>query len=142
MQGDDLYSGMALTGAGTGAATGAMVGSIVPGVGTALGAGVGGLLGWLGGSESNSMRSQATQQQSQNLDSIMAQLRQQSSQNYDQHIADLNKALSFYGPAQTYWDKLYGSGTGAQTTGQGSWSGTSPVTGGTAPNPTATTGAK
>ena len=142
MQGDDLYSGMALSGAGTGAFAGGTIGSsILPGWGTAIGAGVGGLAGLFTGAEANSMRSDATKQQNQNLDKIMAELSQQSKLNYDQHIADLNKALAFYGPAQSYWDRLYGTG-GAKTTGQGSWAGTSPVTGGTAPNPTASTGAK
>jgi phage tail tape-measure protein len=142
MQGDDLYSGMALSGAGTGAASGAMMGSsISPGYGTVIGGLIGGGIGLFTGAEANSMRSDATKQQNQNLDKIMAELSQQSKTNYDQHIADLNKALDFYGPAQSYWDRLYGTG-GAKTTGQGSWAGTSPVTGGTSPNPTASTGVK
>ena len=141
MQGDDLYSGMALSGAGTGAASGALMGSSLGPWGAAAGGLVGGAIGLFTGAEANGMRSQATQQQNKNLDTIMAELSQQSSQNYAQHIADLNKALAFYGPAQSYWDRLYGTG-GAKTTGQGSWAGTSPVTGGTTPNPTAATGAK
>lgn len=141
MQGDDLYSGMALSGAGTGAASGAMMGSALGPWGAVGGGLVGGALGLFTGAEANGMRSDATKQQNQNLNKIMAELSQQSKANYDQHIADLNKALAFYGPAQSYWDRLYGTG-GAKTTGQGSWAGTSPVTGGTAPNPTASTGAK
>ena len=141
MQGDDLYSGMALSGAGTGAASGAMMGSTLGPWGAAAGGLIGGGIGLFTGAEANGMRADATKQQTQNLDKIMAQLSQQSKLNYDQHIADLNKALAFYGPAQSYWDRLYGTG-GAKTTGQGSWAGTSPVTGGTSPNPTASTGVK
>ena len=130
MQGDDLYSGMALSGAGTGAASGALVGSSLGPWGTAIGGLVGGGIGLFTGAEANDMRAKATQQQSSNLDAIMAQLRQQSQTNYDQHIADLQKALAFYGPAQSYWDRLYGTGT-AKPTGQGSWAGTNvaPVAG-------------
>lgn len=124
MQGEDFYSGAALGGAGSGAASGAMIGGTAGPWGAAAGGLIGGALGLFGGAEANSMRSDATKSQSQNLDAIMAKLRQQSAQNYARHISDMKQALAFYGPAQTQWDKLYGSGTGAQPTGQGSWSGT------------------
>ena len=125
MQGDDLYSGNALSGAGSGAATGAIIGSeILPGWGTAIGGIAGGALGLFGGAQANSMRRDATNQQLSSLDQLMANMRAMTGQNYDQHIADLEKAQAFYGPAQQQWDRLYGQGTGAAKTGQGSWAGT------------------
>jgi len=84
----------------------------------------GGLLGLFGGAESSSMRRDATAQQANSLDQIAASMAQMNQQNYQQHIDQLQKALAFYGPAQQYWDRLYGTGGGAKTTGQGSWSGT------------------
>lgn len=125
MQGDDLYSGAALGGAASGAASGAMIGStILPGWGTAVGGLAGGALGLFGGAEANSMRSSAASKQSSAMDQIMANMQAMGASTYDQHIADLQKALAFYGPAQKAWDRLYGTGTGPATTGQGSWSGT------------------
>ena len=117
MRGEDLYSGSALGGAGTGAATGAMVGGIP-------GAVIGGALGWLGGASANSQRADATAGQQQNLDALARTLRAQSKQRYQQYLADLEKAQSFYGPAQAYWDRLYGQAGTAPSTGQGSWSNT------------------
>ena len=61
--------------------------------------------------------------QQQNLQSAIAQMRAASSSAYQQHIQNLDKALSYYGPAQQAWDRAYGTGTPA-TVGQGSCKGT------------------
>jgi hypothetical protein len=129
MTGSDFYSGTALSGAGGGAASGALIGNeIVPGWGAAIGGLVGGGLGLFGGAAANSQRNNATAQQAKSLDQIMANMRAMSASNYDNHIQQLQKAINFYGPAQQYWDRLYGTGE-AQPAGQGSWAGTN-VTGG------------
>lgn len=117
MRGEDLYSGSALGGAGTGAATGAMVGGVP-------GAIVGGALGWLGGATANSQRADATAGQQQNLDALARSLRAQSKQRYQQYLAEMDKALSFYGPAQAQWNRLYAQPGEAPSVGQGSWSNT------------------
>ena len=124
MQGDDLYSGAALGGAASGAASGAMIGSSIGPWGTAGGALVGGALGLFGGAEANSIRSDATAQQSKAMAQILANMRAMGASSYDQHIADLQKALAFYGPAQQQYDRIYGTGTSGNGTGQGSWAGT------------------
>lgn len=117
MRGEDFYSGSALGGAGTGAATGAMVGGVP-------GAIVGGALGYLGGAFSSSQRADATAGQQQNLDAIARELRAKSKQRAQQYLADIEKAQSFFGPAQAYWDRLYGRPGAAPSTGQGSWANT------------------
>jgi hypothetical protein len=124
MQGDDFYSGSALSGAGSGAASGALLGSsISPGYGTAIGGVLGGALGLFGGAYANSERDSATANQKKSLDQIMANMRAMSTKNYDKHIEQMQKALNFYGPAQQAYDRAYGTGEPAQT-GQGSWAGT------------------
>ena len=112
----DLYSGSALGGAASGAMTGFMVGGPV-------GAAIGGVGGDLVGASANSTRNNASAAQQQNLQSSIAQMRAASSAAYQQHIQNLDKALSYYGPAQQAWDRAYGTGTPA-TVGQGSWKGT------------------
>lgn len=112
----DLYSGSAIGGAASGASAGGMIGG-------PWGAAIGGIGGGLLGAFASGQRRDATNAQQHNLDQIIANMHAMSASNYDQHIADLNKALAFYGPAQQYWDRLYGSGS-PMPTGQGSWSGT------------------
>jgi hypothetical protein len=112
----DLYSGSGLSGAASGALTGFLVGGPV-------GAAVGGIGGDLVGASANSTRNNASAAQQQNLQSAIAQMRAASSSAYQQHIQNLDKALSYYGPAQQAWDRAYGAGTPA-TVGQGSWKGT------------------
>jgi len=110
MTGSDFYSGSALSGAASGATTGAMIGSYWPGWGTAIGAVGGGLLGLAGGAYANSQRSRATQQQTQNIDQVIAKMRALSASNYAGYLQGLNKALAFYGPVTQRWNKLYGTG--------------------------------
>jgi hypothetical protein len=125
MRGEDLYSGSAIGGAGSGAATGAIIGSqIYPGYGTAIGGIAGGLIGGLTGAYANSQRSGATQTQQANLDALMRNLRRESQRRYREYLADLEKAESFYGPAQAEWTRLWGRPGSAPVIGQGSWSGT------------------
>jgi len=112
MQGNDFYSGQALTGAGSGAASGALIGSqIYPGYGTAIGALAGGALGLFGGAYSNAKRDEATKAQVGNIDQLIGQLGSMSSSNYSNYLAGLNKAIGFYGPATQRWNYLYGTGT-------------------------------
>jgi hypothetical protein len=113
MQGNDFYSGQALSGAGSGAASGALVGSqIYPGYGTAIGALAGGALGLFGGALANSKRDDATKAQVNNIDQLISQFRSMSESNYSNYLAGLNKAIGFYGPATQRWNYLYGTGTG------------------------------
>jgi hypothetical protein len=119
MNWEDLYSGTALGGAATGATTGAAIGGPIAPY-TAL---AGGLIGGLTGAFANSQRSEATQGQQQNLAQLQRNLRQKSDQRRQQYLSDLEKALSFYGPAQSEWDRLYGRGESPQI-GQGSWANT------------------
>jgi hypothetical protein len=114
----DLYSGSALGGLASGAATGFMASG-----GNPIGGLVGGGLGLMSGAYSNSKVNDAVAAQSKNLDMIYSNLAAERQKNYARHIADLDKTLAFYGPAQGYWDRLYGGG-GATAPGQGSWSGT------------------
>jgi hypothetical protein len=110
MQGDDLYSGAALSGAGTGAVSGAVLGATIGGpYGAAAGGLIGGALGLFTGGEANSLRAQATKNQQNQLAALTAQLNQQSQADYQQHIDNLNKALAFYAPAQQAWDRVYGA---------------------------------
>ena len=113
----DLYSGSAFGGAASGALTGLVVSG-----GDPLGAVVGGLGGGLMGASSNSTRNDASAAQQKNLQDAITQMRSASSAAYQQHIQNLDKALSYYGPAQQAWDRAYGTGTPA-TVGQGSWKG-------------------
>jgi hypothetical protein len=113
----DLYSGTAISGAASGALAGGM--SAGP-----YGAVAGGLVGGGMGAYANSQKNQATSNQQKSLDQIIANMKAMGASSYDQHISDLQKALAFYGPAQQAWDRLYGTGTGAAQTGQGSWGGT------------------
>jgi uncharacterized protein YcfJ len=127
MSGDDLYSGAALSGAGSGAVSGAALGSMVaPGWGTAIGAVGGGLVGLFTGGEANSLRSQATKNQQNQMAALVAQLNQTSNADYQQHIDNLNKALSFYAPAQQAWDRVYGAPSTPQAAPQQS---TTPMVG-------------
>lgn len=122
---DDFYSGSALGGGASGAASGAMLGSsIAPGYGTAIGGIVGGAAGLLGGAFANSKRDEATRGQQENLEMAQIMMRQQALKRRKEFLANLDKSLSFYGPAQQQWDKLYGSPGVAPQTGQGSWSNT------------------
>jgi gas vesicle protein len=100
----DLYSPSAISGALSGGATGFMVGGPV---GAAIGAAGGDLLG----GESNNLRNQATANQQKSLQQVMQNLQTMNQQDYSQHIANLNKALSFYGPAASKWNELYATPT-------------------------------
>jgi hypothetical protein len=111
----DLYSGSAISGMASGALTGGLVGGVP-------GAVIGGLGGGLVGASANSTRNDAAAAQQQNLQDAMAKMRASSSSAYQQHIQNLDKAMSYYGPAQQAWDRAYGTGTPAAT-GQGSWKG-------------------
>jgi len=113
----DIFSGQALAGAGSGAVAGGEVG----GPWGALAGGIAGL--GLGAYAHDAMQS-ATNNQVNNLSKIANNMRSLTSASYAQHISDLNKALSFYGPAQSYWSRLYGQGTGALTTGNADWGAT------------------
>jgi hypothetical protein len=124
MQGDDLYSGMALGGAASGAASGAMIGSSLGPWGAAAGGLVGGGLGLFTGASANSQRDQAAATQQQRMAQIMANMRAMGQTNYDAHIAQLEKALNFYAPAQQAWSDAYSPGTGPAKTGQGDWANT------------------
>lgn len=113
---EDFYSGSAIGGAGSGAAMGSTFGP--------YGAAIGGVAGGLMGALSNSQRSDATEGQRQNLDQMVKALSDKSKQRYQQHMADMDKVMSFYGPAQSYWDRLYAQPGAAPSVGQGSWSNT------------------
>jgi len=113
MQGNDFYSGAALTGAGTGAASGAALGGSFGGPYGALAGGlVGGGLGLFAGASANSQRSKATANQQKNLNMAMASMKQLGQQTYDNYLAGLKKAQAYYGPAMERWNYLYGTGTG------------------------------
>jgi membrane protein YqaA with SNARE-associated domain len=113
---DDIFSGAGLSGAASGAVAGGAAGG-------GWGALAGGIAGWGLGAYANEKRQQATQQQKQNLDQIMANLRAMSQSSYAQHVDDLKKAQSAFGPAEQMWSRLYGTGQPAQQ-GQQDWSNT------------------
>jgi hypothetical protein len=113
---DDIFSGNAISGAASGAIAG---NSIVPGIGGI----VGGIAGLGLGSYANKKRDDAATKQKSALDQIMANMKAMSKNNYSQHIADLQKTLSYFGPAQQQYNKWYGTGEAAQT-GQGDWGNT------------------
>lgn len=108
MQGSDFYSGSALTGAAGGAASGAMIGGSAGPYGALAGGLIGGGLGLFGGASANSQRAAATSAQSKNMDAIMRNMRALSKSSYDNYLAGLKKAQSFYGPATSRWNYLYG----------------------------------
>jgi uncharacterized protein YcfJ len=113
---DNILSGSAIGGALSGAGTGFMVGG-------PWGAALGGLAGGLGGAYVNSQRDKATANAKANNAKMLTNLRQNNRNAYQRHISDLEKTLSFFGPAQSSWDRLYGTGT-APKVGQGSWANT------------------
>lgn len=113
----DVFSGDALAGAAGGAATGATVGG-------GWGALAGGLAGAGLGAYAHSQKQQATDQQVQNLNQIIANLQAMSNTAYDQHIADTKKALSYFGPAETAYNRYFGGSGAPAKVGQGVWGST------------------
>lgn len=113
---DDIFSGSAIGGAASGAAAGGTVGG-------PWGAAIGGILGGATGAYTNYKRDQATGRAKAANAKMLSNLRNNNRTAYQRHIADLEKTLSFFGPAQSSWDRLYGTGT-APKTGQGSWANT------------------
>lgn len=114
---DDIFSGSALGGAASGAASGGMIGG-------PWGAAIGGLLGGVGGAYMNSQRDKATGAAKAANAKMLSNLRSNNRMAYQRHIADIEKSLSFFGPAQSSWDRLYGQGGQSPKIGQGSWSNT------------------
>ncbi len=109
------FGGGALAGAGTGAA----IGSVIPGLGTGIGAGIGalggGLLGLFSGHAGRKAASGAASAQNAALDAAMKRLQDFSQQQYANRMQDLDKTMSFYGPAQRYLESIYGgAATGPQ----------------------------
>lgn len=97
---EEVFGG-ALGGAGTGAAIGSMFG---PGIGTGIGAGAGLLMGGLGGL----FQKRGRDKQKQSLQQARAQLETLARDQRTQRAADLEKAMSFFGPAQAQFQRLYG----------------------------------
>lgn len=103
---DDVLTGLggAASGAGAGAAAGSMFGPI----GTGIGAVGGGLLGLFGAVSGKKSRDAAHSAQRRGLDAAMQRLQQFSAQQYQNRMGDLDKTMSFYGPAERYLQSIYG----------------------------------
>ena len=112
----DVFSGDALVGAGSGAAAGASVGG-------PWGALIGGIGGGAVGAYAHDKKEGAVQGQMNSLDQIIANMKAMSNTAYDKQIADTKKALNYFGPAEQAYNRVYGTGTPAQT-GQGVWGNT------------------
>lgn len=115
----DIFSGDTLAGAGSGLVTG-----LAASGGNPYGALAGGVIGAGLGAYSHDAKEAATAKQANNLDQIIANMKAMTGQAYNQHIQDTQKALQYFGPAENYWSKLYGSGSGPAQTGQADWGNT------------------
>lgn len=96
---DDIFGGAA-----TGGVTGAAAGSVIPGVGTALGAGVGALVGGVSGW----FRGNGRDKQKEAMAKAREQLQAFANQQRVQREQDLQRALSYFQPAQQELKRLYG----------------------------------
>ena len=113
---DVIFSGDTVSGAAAGARAGSQAGG--------WGALVGGVLGGVAGAYGHSKKADATAQQKNSLDQIKANMQAMTAANYQAHIDNLKKAQSYFGPAQQYWSRLYGTGTGPAQVGQADWGNT------------------
>lgn len=88
--------GSVLGGVGGGALAGIPLAGATGGWSIPIGAVLGGGMSAL----SSSNRNNAASAQKQSIDEAMARLRQSSQEQYQNRMQDLDKAMSFYGPAQ------------------------------------------
>lgn len=96
---EDVFGG-AMGGAGAGAG----IGSMFPGPGTAIGAGVGALAGGIGGW----FKHRGRQKQKAALGQARMQIEDLARDQRQQRADELEKAMSFFGPAQAEMKRLYG----------------------------------
>lgn len=109
----DIFSTSTLSGAATGAMPGLLTGNPWLAVG-------GGLLGAYGGAKANDTRDDAMAAQKKNLNTVLQQLGRQNQNSYAKYLQAIKQAQSYFGPAQTAWNKAYG-GSQSMPVGQGAW---------------------
>lgn len=102
---DDMQG--TLFGGASGAATGGMIGGVP-------GAVIGGGLGAFGGYMGSHGAGQAADAQRSALDDAMKRLQAFGAQHYQNRMDDLNKTMSFYGPADSYLHSIYSQPTSPQ----------------------------
>lgn len=81
----------------------------------------GGPVGYMLSKPGEDAASNAANAQKSALDQAMARLQEFSQQQYKNRMADLDKTMSFYGPAQRYLESIYGGaapGTGGPVAGR------------------------
>lgn len=100
---EDLFGGAA-SGAGSGAAIGSLFGPLGTGIGAGAGALLGGGLGYF--------RGKARDKSKQAVGQARLQLEQLARDQRQQRMQDLDRAMSFFQPAQDQYRKLYGGGGG------------------------------
>jgi Na+/glutamate symporter len=100
---EEVFGG-ALGGAGTGAGIGAMLAGPTGGMSVPIGAGIGLLAGGIGGL----FKKKARDKQKQSLQQARSQLEGLARDQRAQRAQDLEKAMSFFAPAQSQYQRLYG----------------------------------
>ena len=100
----DIFSANTLQGAASGALTGGLA------TGNPIGAIAGGVIGGGLGSYAGYKSHQATNAANSALDQSMANINAFKNKAYQQRISDLKQAQSFYGPAISQWNSMYGTG--------------------------------
>jgi hypothetical protein len=106
---DDIFSGDALMGGLSGAATGFMAGQ-------GPGAIIGGIAGAGMGAYKHHKAGQASAAQKRSVDEAMRRLRDLQKESYARRMGDLDKALAFYGPVDSYMQQLATNPYGAPGT--------------------------
>jgi hypothetical protein len=99
----DIFSANTLQGAMSGGLAGLATGNpYAAAVGAVGGAGLGSYAGY--------KSKQATSAANSSLDNAMASINAFKNKAYQQRISDLKQAQSFYGPAISQWNSMYGTG--------------------------------